>query len=102
MERAELLNILDTNPRYDYIQMDNHDLLIADTHVSVDGEPDHHPITSLTPEAVLKNTWDTIRAACTHGKDVDHVTRITGYFSKVSGWNQAKQQELRERHRESV
>ena len=30
---------------------------------------------------------------------VDHITRVTGYFSKVSGWNKGKKAELKDRFR---
>jgi hypothetical protein len=33
------------------------------------------------------------------GKNVEHITRITGYFSRVSGWNRGKKGELQDRHR---
>ena len=36
------------------------------------------------------------------GKDVDHVTRVTGYFSKVSAWNKGKTRELKDRHRGGI
>jgi ribonucleoside-triphosphate reductase len=32
-------------------------------------------------------------------ENVDHIARITGYNSTVSGWNEAKKQELKDRHR---
>ena len=31
--------------------------------------------------------------------DVDGITRITGYFTKVSSWNKGKLGELKDRHR---
>ena len=34
--------------------------------------------------------------------DVDGITRVTGYFSKVSGWNDGKRAELADRFRSSV
>jgi len=34
-----------------------------------------------------------------HSKNVDGITRITGYFTKVSSWNEGKKAELRDRHR---
>ena len=39
--------------------------------------------------------------ACTAcgSENVDHVSRITGYLSAVSGWNAAKKQELKDRNR---
>jgi anaerobic ribonucleoside-triphosphate reductase len=30
---------------------------------------------------------------------VDHITRVTGYFTKVSGWNKGKKAELKDRYR---
>lgn len=32
-------------------------------------------------------------------KKIDHITRVTGYFSKVSGWNKGKKAELKDRFR---
>ncbi|MEO0077014.1 MAG: anaerobic ribonucleoside-triphosphate reductase [candidate division WOR-3 bacterium] len=34
-----------------------------------------------------------------HSTDVDHITRVTGYFSRVSGWNKGKKAELRDRYK---
>jgi anaerobic ribonucleoside-triphosphate reductase len=34
--------------------------------------------------------------------NIDHITRVTGYFSKVSGWNKGKKAELRERYRSQL
>jgi ribonucleoside-triphosphate reductase len=33
---------------------------------------------------------------------VDHITRVTGYFSRVSGWNKGKKAELRDRFKKGV
>ncbi|MCK4941062.1 anaerobic ribonucleoside-triphosphate reductase [candidate division WOR-3 bacterium] len=30
---------------------------------------------------------------------IDHITRVTGYFTKVSGWNKGKKAELKDRYR---
>jgi len=42
-----------------------------------------------------------LQPACPHcGSDkVDGITRITGYFTKISSWNKGKIGELRERNR---
>lgn len=37
-----------------------------------------------------------------HSANVDHITRVTGYFSKVSGWNKGKKAELRDRYRSTL
>ena len=36
------------------------------------------------------------------GRNIEHITRVTGYFSKVSGWNKGKVAELIDRHRTPV
>ncbi|MFA5393513.1 MAG: anaerobic ribonucleoside-triphosphate reductase [Candidatus Ratteibacteria bacterium] len=36
------------------------------------------------------------------GRNVEHITRVTGYFSKVSGWNVGKKAELADRHRTPI
>lgn len=40
-----------------------------------------------------------INATCPycHSADIDYITRVTGYFSRVSGWNAGKRQELNDR-----
>ncbi len=42
-----------------------------------------------------------LKQQCPHcGSDkVDHITRVTGYFTKVSGWNKGKKAELKDRYR---
>ncbi|MFH0959206.1 MAG: anaerobic ribonucleoside-triphosphate reductase, partial [Pseudomonadota bacterium] len=35
-------------------------------------------------------------------KEVEQITRITGYFTKVSSWNKGKRGELKDRHRNRV
>jgi anaerobic ribonucleoside-triphosphate reductase len=41
---------------------------------------------------------------CPHcgSMDVDGITRVTGYFSKISGWNDGKQAELKDRYRSKL
>ncbi len=37
-----------------------------------------------------------------HSANVDHITRVTGYFSRVSGWNAGKKQELKDRFKSDL
>jgi ribonucleoside-triphosphate reductase len=39
------------------------------------------------------------RCAYCGSEDVDGITRITGYFTKISSWNKGKLGELRDRYR---
>lgn len=58
--------------------------------------------TRATFEAIKKNDLPTILGACVQGKDVTQITRVTGYFSKVAGWNKGKVGELHDRHRSVI
>jgi ribonucleoside-triphosphate reductase len=42
-----------------------------------------------------------LRSSCAYcgAEDVDGITRITGYFTKLSSWNKGKLGELRDRYR---
>jgi ribonucleoside-triphosphate reductase len=42
-----------------------------------------------------------LRDTCPHcsSTDIDHITRVTGYFTKISGWNKGKKAELKDRYR---
>ena len=63
---------------------------------------------AFSPEFTICNKCNTttrgIQDSCPncHSEDVDAVTRVTGYFSKVSNWNKGKRAELKERHRVNV
>ena len=39
---------------------------------------------------------------CHGGRNIEHITRVTGYFSKVSGWNKGKVAELKNRVRTPI
>lgn len=45
-----------------------------------------------------------LRSQCPHceSENVDHITRVTGYFTKVSGWNKGKKAELKDRYRSRI
>ena len=48
----------------------------------------------------LKNITNVeLLVALTGGKDIEQITRVTGFFSKVSSWNKGKLAELADRKR---
>ncbi|HUL30312.1 MAG TPA: anaerobic ribonucleoside-triphosphate reductase [Thermodesulfobacteriota bacterium] len=53
---------------------------------------------------VCNRTSRGLRSACAYcgSEDVDGITRITGYFTKVSSWNKGKIGELRNRYRDQT
>ncbi len=45
-----------------------------------------------------------LKSQCPHceSTNIDHITRVTGYFTKVSGWNKGKKAELKDRYRSKL
>jgi len=93
MKLEELTSWLDANEDWDY-QTDEKGVLIKNDRLQT--------LTHCTFEAVEKQSLEAIAAACSQGRDVDHITRVTGYFSRTSGWNKGKTGELKDRHRVEV
>ena len=51
-------------------------------------------IAQLSPEGLM--------GQINRGLEVEHITRITGYFTKVSQWNKGKRGELKDRMRVEI
>lgn len=58
-------------------------------------------ISYLSKDKTKKLTPDQLWDELTRGVDIEQITRITGYFTKLSGWNKGKLGELKARHREN-
>jgi ribonucleoside-triphosphate reductase len=45
-----------------------------------------------------------LRSKCPYcnSENIDHITRVTGYFTRVSGWNKGKKAELKDRYRSKL
>jgi len=54
----------------------------------------HDIIAKLSPEELMNHI--------NRGLEVEHITRITGYFTKVSQWNKGKRGELKDRRRVEI
>jgi len=50
-------------------------------------------------DAIEGNNLDFLLKQTHDGHNVEHITRVTGFFSKVSSWNKGKRGELQDRHR---
>jgi hypothetical protein len=106
VKKEDLLAKLEADPAFDYWQpVDEKDrdhviVLYWGPNDPRDGEPGAQ--TRVDDHALGMIGWRQLRAACVRGRDVEHITRVTGYFSKVSGWNKGKQGELEDRHRATV
>ena len=55
--------------------------------------------THFSLDSIKKHDRELLISQTVQGKDVEHITRVTGFFSKVSSWNKGKRGELKERHR---
>lgn len=53
----------------------------------------------IEPKALPNLTVEQLEKLLVGGKNIEHITRITGYFSRVSGWNRGKKGELQDRYR---
>lgn len=58
--------------------------------------------TFISNEAIEMNDSPILLTCIQHGKNVDVITRITGYFTRTSSWNKGKKGELKDRHKTSV
>ena len=53
-------------------------------------------------EAISDQDLPRLLVSTHQGRNIEHITRVTGYFSKVSGWNAGKRAELIDRHHTPV
>ena len=58
--------------------------------------------TFFSEEAISAGDLSPLLIVTHQGRNVEHITRVTGYFSKVSGWNKGKVAELIDRRRTPV
>jgi len=58
--------------------------------------------TAITYNKVEELNADQLIMAINKGLEVENITRITGYFTKVSSWNPGKRAELKDRKKFEV
>lgn len=58
--------------------------------------------TRIDTALVTQLTADALLLEINRGLDVEQITRITGYFTKVSQWNKGKRGELKDRIRTCI
>ncbi len=57
--------------------------------------------TRLEAQAVRDYSWEELEPVLTGKKEahqLNHVTRVVGYFSRIENWNKSRQGELKDRH----
>lgn len=97
MTLAELNQFLENNRSVVWAQEEDGTIYLH--HEIYDGPDDK---VKIEPQALAKIDAKQLEQILVGGRNVDHITRITGYFSKVSGWNKGKRGELVNRDRVSV
>lgn len=97
MTLEELNLFLESNPNVEWAQDDDGNLLLR--HTIFDGEKEK---VKITPKALAALTAEKLEQVLVGGRNIEHITRVTGYFSRVSGWNKGKRGELADRHRVQV
>ncbi len=86
--------------------------MVGETTVEMDGQPAvpgwliandrWETLTRVSKDKLAGMTVPMLEDVTAQGKNVDHISRVTGYFSKISGWNPGKAAELKDRHRSSI
>ncbi|MBU0629367.1 MAG: anaerobic ribonucleoside-triphosphate reductase [Candidatus Margulisbacteria bacterium] len=97
MTIEELSAFLENNQQIEWAYDD--DGAICLRHTQYDGPNDK---VRIEPRALAELTPQKLEQVLVGGRNVDQITRITGYFSKVSGWNKGKKGELVDRQRVAV
>lgn len=97
MTLEELNRFLEDHPDVEWARDDDGTLYLR--HSVFDGE---HEKVRIEPGALEAITPARLEQILVGGRNVEHITRITGYFSRVSGWNKGKKAELSDRERVKV
>jgi len=59
-------------------------------------------ITEFSNESIENNDCQTLLKQTHQGKNVEYITRVTGYFSNVGNWNKGKKEEFKDRYRTTI
>ena len=97
MTKAELDRYLEDRPHVLWAVDDDGNFYFR--HEEFDAE---HEKVKVEPQALKDLTAAKLDQILTAGRNVEHITRITGYFSRIAGWNKGKKGELEERYRVAV
>jgi hypothetical protein len=94
MKVEELCSFLEDHKEVEWAMDDEGNLFVR--HSLYDGPNEKIKI---EPKALSKLTRERLEKILVDGRNIEHITRVTGYFSRISGWNKGKRGELSDRHR---
>ena len=63
---------------------------------------EYETTTHFTQDAIQKHDLQLLIGKTHQGKNIEQITRVTGFFSKTSSWNKGKTAELKDRHRDDL
>ncbi|NQT28972.1 MAG: hypothetical protein HQ596_00225 [Candidatus Saganbacteria bacterium] len=94
MKLDELNAFLENNKEVEWAEDDAGNLYLRHSRFDKPNEK-----IKIEPDALSKLTPEKLEQILIGGRNVDQITRITGYFSRISGWNKGKRGELSDRSR---
>ncbi|MCU0641225.1 MAG: anaerobic ribonucleoside-triphosphate reductase [Candidatus Margulisbacteria bacterium] len=97
MTLEELDRYLESRPHVLWLKDDEGNFYFR--HEEFDNEQEK---VKVEPRALKELTAEKLDQILTAGRNVEHITRITGYFSRVEGWNKGKKGELADRVRTEI
>jgi hypothetical protein len=97
MTKDELKAFLDARPYVLWAEDEVGNLYFR--HEKYDSEEEK---VKVEPSALAQLTPEKLEKILVAGRNVEHITRITGYFSRVSGWNKGKKGELADRYKAGI
>lgn len=97
MELQELSEFLENNQQVEWTQNGQGNFYFRHRIFDKSGEE-----IQVTPVALKQLTPPQLLNQIINGRNVDHITRVTGYFSRTSSWNKGKIAELADRYRSEV
>lgn len=65
----------------------------------LDKDEENPEVTFVAKERLSDLTESQVAKFVHNGRDVHHMTRVVGYFSRVENWNKSKKGELRDRQK---
>lgn len=97
MELQELSEFLENNQQIEWTQNGEGNFYFRHRIFDKSGEE-----IQVTPIALKQLSAPQLLNQIINGRNIDHITRVTGYFSRTSSWNKGKIAELADRHRSEV
>jgi len=97
MDYKELSSFLEKNLDVEWTQDEEGNIYLRHTVYDKENEK-----LKIEPKALTDLTPDKLEKLLKGGRNVEHITRVTGYFSRVEGWNRGKRGELMDRYRVEV